>query len=100
MATQTLDLRGEVEGPTGAGARERIGTVLAGCHVRLRVRESVPSLRARRFLAEFRRALRPAAEHGQRVFGVHGRVLFGRYWLRILRTPREVRNALAYCSDA
>jgi REP element-mobilizing transposase RayT len=107
------------------------------CHVRLRVREPVPSLRSRRFLVEFRRALRGAAERGsfrvvhysvqrthvhllveaagkqalgrgmkavatrfafcvQRVFGLRGRVLFGRYWLRILRTPREVRNALAY----
>lgn len=31
-----------------------------------------------------------------RVFGRTGPALFGRYWLRILRTPREVRNALAY----
>jgi REP element-mobilizing transposase RayT len=31
-----------------------------------------------------------------RVFGRTGPVLFGRYHLRILRTPREVRNALAY----
>ncbi len=31
-----------------------------------------------------------------RVFGRSGPVLFGRYHLRILRTPREVRNALAY----
>ena len=33
-----------------------------------------------------------------RVFGRRGPVLFGRYHLRALRTPREVRNALAYCS--
>jgi REP element-mobilizing transposase RayT len=32
----------------------------------------------------------------QRVFRLAGRVLHGRYHLRILRTPREVRNALAY----
>ena len=32
----------------------------------------------------------------QRVFGRAGAVLHGRYHLRILRTPREVRNALAY----
>jgi REP element-mobilizing transposase RayT len=32
----------------------------------------------------------------QRVFGWRGPVLFGRYHLRVLRTPREVRNALAY----
>ena len=31
-----------------------------------------------------------------RVFGRSGTVLFGRYHLRILETPREVRNALAY----
>jgi hypothetical protein len=30
------------------------------------------------------------------VFGWRGPVLFGRYHLRVLRTPREVRNALAY----
>jgi len=32
----------------------------------------------------------------QRTFGLSGPVLHGRYHLRILRTPREVRNALAY----
>ena len=32
----------------------------------------------------------------QRVFGLLGAVMHGRYHLRILRTPREVRNALAY----
>jgi hypothetical protein len=31
-----------------------------------------------------------------RVFGHAGAVLDGRYHLRLLRTPREVRNALAY----
>ncbi len=31
-----------------------------------------------------------------RVFCRKGPVLFGRYHLRVLRTPREVRNALAY----
>ena len=31
-----------------------------------------------------------------RVFGRSGAVLFGRYHLRVLRTPREVRHALAY----
>ena len=31
-----------------------------------------------------------------RVFGRKGPVLFGRYLLRALRTPRDVRNALAY----
>jgi REP element-mobilizing transposase RayT len=32
----------------------------------------------------------------QRVFGRSGPILHGRYHLRVLRTPREVRNALAY----
>lgn len=32
----------------------------------------------------------------QRVFGRRGPVLLGRYHVRTLRTPREVRNALAY----
>jgi len=32
----------------------------------------------------------------QRAFGVAGPVLHGRYHLRVLRSPREVRNALAY----
>jgi hypothetical protein len=31
-----------------------------------------------------------------RVFGRKGRALFGRYHLQILRSPRQVRNALAY----
>jgi REP element-mobilizing transposase RayT len=31
-----------------------------------------------------------------RVFGLRGRVLADRYHLHILRTPREVRNAIAY----
>jgi hypothetical protein len=31
-----------------------------------------------------------------RVFGRTGSVLFGRYHLRVLHTPREVRNALAH----
>jgi REP element-mobilizing transposase RayT len=31
-----------------------------------------------------------------RVFGLHGRVLADRYHLHLLRTPREVRNAIAY----
>jgi putative transposase len=32
----------------------------------------------------------------QRAFALAGPVLDGRYHLRVLRTPREVRNALAY----
>jgi hypothetical protein len=36
------------------------------------------------------------ARAAQRVFSWQGRVLDGRYHLRLLKTPREVRNALAY----
>jgi REP element-mobilizing transposase RayT len=36
------------------------------------------------------------ARAANRVFGRRGAALHGRYWLRILRTPREVRHALAY----
>jgi REP element-mobilizing transposase RayT len=36
------------------------------------------------------------ARAANRVFGRSGPVLHGRYHLRVLRTPREVRNALAY----
>ncbi len=36
------------------------------------------------------------ARAAQRVFGRSGPILHGRYHLRVLRTPREVRNALAY----
>jgi REP element-mobilizing transposase RayT len=36
------------------------------------------------------------ARAAQRAFGLSGPVLHGRYHLRILRTPREVRCALAY----
>ena len=36
------------------------------------------------------------ARAAQRAFGLSGPLLHGRYHLRILRTPREVRRALAY----
>jgi REP element-mobilizing transposase RayT len=36
------------------------------------------------------------ARAANRVFGRRGPALHGRYWLRILRTPREVHHALAY----
>jgi REP-associated tyrosine transposase len=106
-------------------------------HVTLRARSGVPSLRDRRFIAEFRASLCEACERGDfrvchysiqrdhlhmvveatgkeslargmkavaarlaravnRVFRRNGPVLFGRYHLRALLTPREVRNALAY----
>ncbi|MDJ0865964.1 MAG: transposase [Myxococcota bacterium] len=122
--------------PTG---RSRRAGVPKGCpaHVTIRVREEIPSLRTRRFVAEFRASLRKACERGEfrvahysvqrdhvhliveaagkralgcgmksisarlaravnRVFARSGRVLDGRYHLHLLRTPREVRNALAY----
>jgi REP element-mobilizing transposase RayT len=107
------------------------------CHVTLRVRRDIPSLRNRRFIHAFEASLRPASERGDfrvchysiqrdhlhlvvesdgkaalgrgmksiaartaravnRVFGRRGPVLFGRYHLHLLRTPREVRNAFAY----
>ena len=36
------------------------------------------------------------ARAANRVFGRSGRILAGRYHLRVLKTPREVRNAIAY----
>jgi REP element-mobilizing transposase RayT len=36
------------------------------------------------------------ARAAQRVFGRKGPILHGRYHLRVLRTPREVRDALGY----
>lgn len=107
------------------------------CHVTVRVRKGIPTLRTRRFVREFRRTLAVACERGSfrvahysiqrdhvhmvveaagkkalgcgmksvssrlafavnRVFGRRGPVLDGRYHVRVLRTPREVRNALAY----
>jgi REP element-mobilizing transposase RayT len=36
------------------------------------------------------------ARAAHRVFGLRGQILLGRYYVRALRTPREVRNALAY----
>ncbi|MDJ0867983.1 MAG: transposase [Myxococcota bacterium] len=103
----------------------------------IRVRRGIPSLRRRRFVADFRGSLRQACERGDfrvahysvqrdhvhliveaagkralgsgmksisarlaravnRVFSRQGRVLDGRYHVHLLRTPREVRHALAY----
>ena len=36
------------------------------------------------------------ARAAHRVFGLSGAVLYGRYHLHVLKTPHEVRNALAY----
>ena len=107
------------------------------CHVTLRVRDDVPSLRTVRFVREFERSLREIrpgkgcrvvhysiqgnhvhllvkasgpdglgrgmksvgarlARAVNRVFSRKGPVLADRYHVRALKTPREVRNALAY----
>ncbi len=107
------------------------------CHVTLRVRWNVPSLRIARLMREVEASFRRACERGRfrlvaysiqtdhvhliveaasavdlgrgmksigsriaravnRVFGRRGPVLADRYHLHVLRTPREVRNAMAY----
>ena len=109
----------------------------APCHVTVRVRKDIPSLRRKSFLKELRRSFRVSCERGafrvvhysvqrdhvhllveaagkdalgngmrsiapriaraaNRAFARRGKVLLGRYHVRVLRTPREVRNALAY----
>ena len=109
----------------------------APCHVTVRVRQGIPSLRSRAFAREFRKTLQTASERGSfrvahysiqrdhvhmivesagrralgcgmksissrlafavnRVFRRQGPVLDGRYHVHVLRTPREVRAALAY----
>jgi REP element-mobilizing transposase RayT len=110
---------------------------LLPCHVTLRVRPDVPSLRTVRFVRAFERTLGRGSERGEfrvlhyslqndhahflveathrfalargmkslgarlalaanRVFERQGAVLDGRYHHRLLRTPREVRNAIRY----
>ncbi len=107
------------------------------CHVTLRVRRDVPSLRSARLIREFERSLRELCDRtrfrvvhyslqtnhvhlvveaasardlacGMKSLGARlaravnriarrrGRVLSDRYHLQVLRTPREVRNAIAY----
>jgi REP element-mobilizing transposase RayT len=107
------------------------------CHVTLKLREGVPSLRSVRLVRELERSFakgrerkgfrlvhysiqgdhahflveassREALGRGMkslgsrlaravnRVFGRRGRVLRDRYHLRVLRSPKEVRSALAY----
>src|SRR5262245_7395516 len=107
------------------------------CHVTLKVKKGLPSLRSGRFVREWERSLAAACNRGRfrlvhysvqndhmhaiveatsardlasgmksigarfaravnRVFGLRGRILADRYHLHILRTPREVRHALAY----
>ena len=64
------------------------------CHVTLRLRPGLPSLRTRRFVSAFEAGVRALRARGD--FRVKGRVLRERYHLRKLQTPREVRSALAY----
>ncbi len=107
------------------------------CHVTLKVRAEVPSLRSARLVAELERSWREACRRGRfrlvhysiqsdhvhmiveagsardlacglkaiaarfargvnRVFRRVGRVLADRCHVHVLRTPREVRNAIAY----
>jgi REP-associated tyrosine transposase len=107
------------------------------CHVTLKVRRGLPSLRSVKLVRELERSLAAACERGRfrlvqysiqanhvhliadatsqrdlacgmksiaarvaravnRVFGRRGSVLADRYHLHVLKTPREVRNALAY----
>jgi hypothetical protein len=146
-----LDLRAPVRwGGARAGAGRKPGTrprdphrrraPLAArhpCHVTLKVRPDLPSLRSGRFVAELERTWRAARERGRfrlvhyslqgdhahliveaasardlacglksiaarfaraanRVFGRAGAVLADRAHVRVLRTPREVRRAIAY----
>jgi len=107
------------------------------CHVTLKVREGIPSLRTIRLVRELERTFAVSCERDDfrlchysiqvnhahliveadddralgrgmkslgarisravnRVFGRSGPVLADRYHLHVLRTPREVRNALTY----
>jgi REP element-mobilizing transposase RayT len=107
------------------------------CHVTLKVRRGLPSLRSVALVRELERSFAAACERSRfrlvhysiqsdhlhaiveatsarhlasgmksigarlaravnRVFGLRGLVLADRYHLHVLRTPREVRHALAY----
>jgi REP element-mobilizing transposase RayT len=107
------------------------------CHVTLKIRRGIPSLRALAIVRELERSLRAACERGRfrvahysiqddhlhliveaanafdlacgmksigarlgravnRIFRRRGPVLADRYHRHVLRTPREVRRALAY----
>ena len=107
------------------------------CHVTLKVRRGLPSLRTMKLVREWERSLAAACERGRfrvtqysiqndhvhmiveaaskkdlasgmksigsrlaravnRIFRRRGAVLADRYHLHVLRTPREVRHALAY----
>jgi len=147
----TLDLRSPSRwGGARSGAGRRPGPIrrdphrrrapLAGrhpCHVTVRVRSDVPSLRTVRLVREVEASFRRGCERARfrlvhyslqanhvhliveaasgldlasgmksigarlaravnRVFGRRGAVLADRYHAHVLRTPHEVRNALAY----
>ena len=107
------------------------------CHVTLKVRRGIPSLRTVKLVRELERSFAAACDRGRfrlahysiqndhvhaiveatsqrdlasgmksigarvaravnRILGRRGRVLADRYHLHVLRTPREVRHALAY----
>jgi len=107
------------------------------CHVTLKVRKDIPSLRRQRVIRELERSFTEGCERGDfrvvhysiqsdhghfiveaahrealgrgmkslaarfaravnRAFQRKGKVLTDRYHLRVLRSPRQVRNALAY----
>ena len=107
------------------------------CHVTLKIRRDIPSLRSVKLVREWERSLEAACERGRfrvahysiqpdhvhliveavskadlasgmkaigarlaravnRIFQIRGPVLADRYHLHILRTAREVRNAIAY----
>ena len=72
------------------GSRPRCDT--ASSHLHLLVESAGKEALGRGMKAVGSRVARAV----QRVFGFRGAVMHGRYHLRILRTPREVRNALAY----
>ena len=117
-------------------SRERFSKPLP-CHVTMKVREDVPSLRSKRLVQELERSFAKGCERKgfrlvhyslqgdhahflveangrealgrgmislgsrlaravNRVFGRKGQVLRDRYHLHVLRSPKEVRNALAY----
>ncbi len=118
------------------GSRERFARGLP-CHVTLKVRGEVPSLRTVKLVSEVERTFAKGCERGEfrlvhyslqddhahlvveaedrealgrgmkaigarlaravnRVFRRTGRVLADRYHLRVLKSPSQVRNALAY----
>ena len=130
---------GRKPGP-GPRVRHRSRTVFPArhpCHVTLRVRPDVPSLRSKRLVRRLESSLRRGCDRGDfrviqysilgnhahflveardqdalgrgmksltrrlahavnSVFGRRGPVLADRYHLRVLKTPLEVRRALAY----